>query len=35
MADSNRWNNNHDYKDRYEHRYDRNDHRDPRDGQMQ
>ena len=30
MADSNRWNNHHDYKDRYDHRYDRHDHREAR-----
>lgn len=28
MADSNRWNNHHDHKDRYGHRYDRHDHRE-------
>jgi hypothetical protein len=28
MADSNRWNNHHDHKDRYDHRYDRHDHRE-------
>ena len=28
IADSNRWNNHHDYKDRYDHRYDRHDHRE-------
>lgn len=28
MADSNRWNNHHDYRDRYEQRDDRRDHRE-------